>query len=163
VLGLAIGAGLIAVIPALIMQPPGASLIRPLDFNFDQRLLGFSLAVSAATILLFGLAPAWRTTKPDVVPALKGETARSSGRRWPLRNWLAAAQVAISMSLLACAGVLVESFANTRSNDLGFARNQLLLVWLSSNAKPAEYREVIRTFEALPGVRSVAAAVRAPL
>jgi predicted permease len=73
------------------------------------------------------------------------------------------AQVAVSMTLLVSAGVLVRSFANTRTGDLGFGRKPLLLVWLSSDAKPELYREVIARFEALPGVRSVAAAVRAPL
>jgi predicted permease len=68
------------------------------------------------------------------------------------------------MTLLVSAGVLVRSFANTRSVDIGFARKQLLLVWLSSDhAKPAHYQDVIAHFAALPGVRSVAAAVRAPL
>jgi len=162
-LGLAFGSALISILPSLIPAPPGFNAV-PVDFNFDQRLLAFSLAVSLATILFFGLAPAWRSTRPDVVPELKGETALGgSGRRWPLRNWLAAAQVAISMTLLACAGVLAESFAQTRMADIGFARNPLLLVWLASDSKPSEYRQVISAFQGLPGVRSVAAAVRAPL
>ena len=67
------------------------------------------------------------------------------------------------MTLLVSAGVLVRSFANTRTGDLGFGRKPLLLMWLQSDAKPELYREVIARFEALPGVRSVAAAVRAPL
>jgi len=162
-LGLGIGAALTSILPAMLVQPPG--LHFQLDFNFDQRVLVFSLAVSFATIALFGLAPAWRSTRPDVIPVLKGETAATgAGRWWPLRNWLAVAQVAISMTLLASAAVLVESFAKTRTADIGFARNQLLLVWLSApNAKPELYRQVIATFEGLPGVRNVAAAVRAPL
>jgi putative ABC transport system permease protein len=161
VLGFAAGAALIAILPSLVIQPPG--LHRPTDFNFDGRLVAFSLAVSIATILFFGLAPAWSSTRPDVVPALKDHPAFGTSRRWPIRNCLAAAQVAISMTLLACAGVLVESFAQTRTADLGFARNPLLLVVLSSNAKPSAYRQVISELEALPGVRTVAAAVRAPL
>ncbi|HLK19192.1 MAG TPA: FtsX-like permease family protein, partial [Bryobacteraceae bacterium] len=113
----------------------------------------------------FGLAPAWNSARPDLIPALKGEAAfgGSAKRRWPLRNWLVAAEVAIAMTLLVCSGVLVRSFANTRSGDIGFARNQLLLVWVSADAKPPLYRDVISHFEAMPGVRSVAAAVRAPL
>jgi predicted permease len=159
--GLAIGAALISILPSLIVQPPGFSL--PLDFNFDRRLMIFSLAVSLITILFFGIQPAWRSSRPNVIPALKGEGTLVVSRRWPLRNWLAAAQVAISMTLLACSAVLVESFAKTRTADLGFARNPLLLVVVSSGAKSSEYRQVIAAFRALPGVRSVAAAVRAPL
>lgn len=161
--GLAIGSVLIAILPALIVQPPG--IYRAIDFQFDSRVLVFSLVISIATIVFFGLAPAWMSTRPDLVAALKGEAAFGlSGRRWPLRNWLVVAEVALSMTLLASAGVLVRSFANTRTGDLGFGRKQLLLVWLASDhAKPALYRDVIAHYAALPGVRSVAAAVRAPL
>ena len=161
-LGLAIGAALIRILPALMVEPPG--LYAALDFEFDSRVLIFSLAVSAATVLFFGLAPSWTSIRPDLVPALKGEAAFGGARRrWPARNLLVIAQVAISLTLLVSAGVLGRSFANTRAGDLGFGRKQLLLVWLSSDSKPELYREVIARFEALPGVRNVAAAVRAPL
>lgn len=162
--GIALGAWLIEILPALMVQPPG--FYNVLDFQFDSRVLLFSVSVSLATIVLFGLAPAWKSAQPDLLPALKGDAAFGApgSRRWPLRNWLVAAEVGIVMTMLVCAGVLVRSFANTRVNDLGFARNQLLLVWVSNNdAKPALYRDVINHFEAMPGVRSVAAAVRAPL
>jgi predicted permease len=161
--GLAIGSLLISILPKLIVQPPG--LYHAVDFQFDSRVLLFSLVVSIATIAFFGLAPAWMSARPDLVPALKGEAAFGlTGRRWPLRNWLVVAEVALSMTLLASAGVLVRSFANTRSVDIGFGRKQLLLVWLASDhAKPALYQDVIAHYAALAGVRSVAAAVRAPL
>jgi len=162
-LGIAIGAWLIAVIPVLIVQPPGFHVA--LDFRFDARVFLFSLFVSLLTIALFGLAPAWKASRPDLVPALKGEAAfGSTSRRWPLRNWLVVAEVAFAMILLASAGVLVHSFANTRTVDLGFGRKPLLLVWTSTNnPKLPVYQEVMTRFEALPGVRSVAGAVRAPL
>ncbi|HTA69760.1 MAG TPA: ABC transporter permease [Bryobacteraceae bacterium] len=162
VLGLATGAMLIRILPSLLVQPPGIHTSQ--DFLFDSRVLIFSIAVSAVTVLFFGLAPAWKSARPDLIPALKGEAAfGSSRRRWPARNLLVVAQVAVSMTLLVSAGVLVRSFANTRTGDLGFGRKPLLLVWLQSDAQPELYREVIARFEALPGVRSVAAAVRAPL
>jgi predicted permease len=161
-LGLLIGAILIRILPALMVPPPG--LYAAQDFQFDSRVLIFSIAVSAVTILLFGLAPAWKSTRPDLIPALKGEAAFGGARRrWPVRNLLVVAQVAVSMTLLASAGVLIRSFANTRLGDLGFGRKPILLVWLQSDAQPELYRQVIARFEALPGVRSVAAAVRAPL
>jgi putative ABC transport system permease protein len=161
--GLAIGVWLIAILPALMVQPPGFD--NTIAFQFDSRVVAFSLGITFATILFFGLAPAWKSARPDLVPALKGEAAYGGPgrRRWPLRNWLVIAQVGISMTLLVCAGVLVRSFANTRTGDLGFGRKQLLLVWVTEDAKPQNYRDVIARYEALPGVRSVAAAVRAPL
>jgi len=161
-LGLLLGAAITTALPSLIIQPPG--FFVPIDFNFDSRVLAFSLAVSLITIVFFGLAPAWKSARPDLLPALKGEAAfASSNRRWPLRNWLAVAQIGVSLTLVACAGVLARSFFNTRTADLGFGRKPLLLVWIESSAKPPEYREVIAHFESLPGVRSAAAAVRAPL
>jgi predicted permease len=69
----------------------------------------------------------------------------------------------VSLTLVASASVLIRSFSNTRTNDIGFGRKPIMLVWLSADAKPALYRDVIQRFEGLPGVRSVAAAVRAPL
>ena len=165
VLGLGIGALLIGALPALMVPPPGFEGYGGVDFLFDSRVLLFSLAVSLATILLFGMAPAWKSTNPNLIPALKGESAFSvaGSRRWPLRNWLVIVQVAVSMTLLACGGLLARSFINTRTQDLGFGRRQLLLVWLSSDAKPSEYRELVSRFEGMPGVRRVAVAIRAPL
>jgi predicted permease len=164
IVGLGLGALLIAILPSLMIQPPGLDVSLQ-DFQFDSRVLAFSLIVSLATVLFFGLAPAWKSARPDLVAALKGEAAFAPARRWrwPLRNWLVVAQVGISLTLLACAGVLVHSFMNTRQNDLGFDRKQLLLVWVAADAKPALYRDVVSRFEGLPGVRRVAAAVRAPL
>ncbi len=167
-LSLAVGGALIRILPWLIVAPPGFH--DPTVFQFDSRVLWFSLAVSLTTVVLFGLAPAWKSARPNLVPALKGEaafpTASSSWarRRWPLRNILVVAQIAVSLTLLASAGVLVRSFSNTRSGDLGFARKQLLLVWMAAkDAQPPLYRQIVARFEALPGVRRVAVAVRAPL
>lgn len=161
-LGLVVGGALISILPTLMVQPPGFYV--PIDFHFDRRVVEFSLAVSMLTILFFGLAPAWKSARPDLLPALKGEAAFGpGGRRWPMRSWLAAAQIGVSLALLASAAVLARSFVKTRTGDLGFGRKPILLVWLSADAKPPLYREVISHFESLPGVRSVAAAVRAPL
>lgn len=160
--GLVIGYAIVAALPALILQPPG--LYVPIDFYFDSRVFLFSLAVSLATIAFFGFGPAWKSARPDLLPALKGEPAfASSSRRWLLRTWLSVAQIGVSLTLAVSAGVLARSFFNTRTADLGFGRKPLLLVWLQAEVKPPEYRQVIEHYEALPGVRSVAAAIRAPL
>jgi predicted permease len=162
IVGLGVGELLVAILPALLVAPPG--LHAGTKFAFDSRVLLFSLAISLATVLLVGLAPAWQSTRLGLVPALKGAANPVTKRRWTAKNYLVVAQIAVSMTLLASAGVLVESFVHTRLNDLGFARKPLLLVWLShNNAKPSLYRDVMAGFEALPGVRSVAAAIRAPL
>jgi predicted permease len=162
VFGLALGSVIIRVLPSLIVAPPG--FISAVQFKLDDRVLVFTLIVGAATVLFFGIAPAWRSSRTDLVPALKGElTLMSTGRHWPLRNWLAVVQVAVSLTLLACAGVVVQSFSNTRTSNLGFQRREILNVWVAADAKPELYRSVVERFQQLPGVRSVAVAVRAPL
>src|SRR5260370_14988036 len=147
---------LLEILPSFISQPPGFES-GVVALQFDSRVLAFSLIVSLATVLFFGLAPAWKSARPDLVPALKGGAAFGAARRgrWPLRNWLVVAQVCISVTLLACAGVLVRSFMNTRAHDLGFCRKQLLLVWLTVDAKPSLYRDVIPQFEGMPASRNL--------
>src|SRR5208337_4575611 len=94
----------------------------------DERALIFTLAVSVVSTLLFGLAPALRATRPDLVPALKSIDADSAGRRrlWG-RNAIVAAQVALSMVLLAVSGVLVEGFRSTLAQGPGYRTDRLLL------------------------------------
>jgi predicted permease len=164
--GLAIGAGLIKLLPSLLVQPPAFHPV--LDFQLDFRVLSFSLAVSVLTILLFGLSPAWRTAKSGLVPALKGASglaASGAGKGLRPRHWLVISQVGISLALLAATGVLVESFVNTRTMDYGLARKPLLLVWLQLSGPQAAalHREALDRLRGLPGVKAVAIASRAPL
>jgi putative ABC transport system permease protein len=160
-LGIALGDLIIHALPSLIVAPPG--FISAIEFKLDDRVLLFTLMISAATVVFFGLAPALRSSRPDLVPALKGDGPVLGRHRWHLRNWLAIAQIAISLTLLACAGVVVQSFSKTRGGDLGFARKQILNVWVAADARPELYRSVVARLQQLPGVRSVAVAVRAPL
>ena len=162
VFGIFLGEFIIRLLPSLIIAPPG--FLSAVEFKLDDRVLLSTLCISVATIFFFGLVPAFNSSRADLIPALKGEAASTGRRRrWPLRHWLVLAQVAISLMLLACAAEVVQSFANTRSQDVGFARKPLLLVWVAENAKPEDYRAVVSRFQQLPGVRSGAVAVRAPL
>ena len=86
--GIAIGAWLIEILPALMVQPPG--FYNAINFQFDSRVLIFSLAVALITIVLFGLAPAWKSARPDLLPALKGDAAFGVSTR----RRLASAQLA---------------------------------------------------------------------
>jgi len=63
---IAVGAWLIEILPALMVQPPGFH--DTLDVQFDSRVLLFSLAVSLLTIVLFGLAPAWKSARRICFP-----------------------------------------------------------------------------------------------
>ena len=92
-----------------------------LDFAVDGRVLLFSLAVSLAAGLFFGLFPALQSSKPDVVTTLKDEgTGGGRKRRINLRSVLVTTQVAVSTLLLVGAGLFVRSLLATQNLDPGF-------------------------------------------
>jgi len=103
----------------------------PLHFNFgvDFTVLLFSLAVSVAAGLLFGLAPAIQATRPDLVSTLRDETA-GAGRagRNRLRNALVIAQVATSVVLLVAAGLFLRSVQATYAFDPGFGQQPAVVM-----------------------------------
>ena len=108
--------------------------------QIDFRILLFTIAVSLATGLLFGLAPAIQSTRLDITPALKESRAsvtRTRGHRFGLGQILIAAQIAISLLLVISAGLFVRTLANLRSVSLGFNKDNLLLFHL--DAKQAGY------------------------
>lgn len=152
-LGLALGSGLITLLPALFMTPPG--MTWSFHFNFDVRVFVYSIGIAMAALLLFGVVPAWRASNAN--------PARLSPPR--LRRWLVAAQVAISLVLLTGSGVLVESLINSRSSQSGYKPRPLLVAFLGGIDKPtpASFGPVVDRVRALPQVRDVAFAIRAPL
>ena len=99
------------------------------DFRIDFTVLAFSLAVSIAAGLLFGLAPAIQATKPDLVSTLRDETA-GAGRagRSRLRNSLVIAQVATSVVLLIGAGLFLRSLQAIYAFDPGFGQEPAAVV-----------------------------------
>lgn len=111
--------------------PIGASAPLELNLSPDARLLAFAFTVTVVTGIAFGLAPAMQASRPDLVQALKSDAAFSRiGRsvRWDLRRTLVSLQVALSLLLLAGAGLLVRTVANLRSLDSGMNREKLLFI-----------------------------------
>ena len=105
----------------------------PLDVQVDLRVLGFTFAVSVLTALLFGLAPAVRAVRVDILAALKpsqGRTGTAGGPRpkFGVGKGLVVAQVAVSLLLLTGAGLLARSLNNLSRQDVGFERDRLLQV-----------------------------------
>jgi putative ABC transport system permease protein len=82
--------------------PPVGIFSFNLDFSIDGRVLGFTLALSLLTGVVFGLAPALQSSRPDLLPSLKDESYSpvQSRRRFTMRNLLVVAQVALSLALL---------------------------------------------------------------
>jgi predicted permease len=108
----------------------------PLDVHLDIRILSYTLAITLATVLLFGLVPALRATRVEVANALRtrggggsgGGGAAVGGRfRLPLAKALVAGQVALSMLLLIGTGVLLRSMQRVAAAPLGLDRDHLLV------------------------------------
>src|SRR4030095_916572 len=90
-----------------IKLPTDIALI--FDLHLDWRVLSFALVVSLATGVIFSLLPALQSSNPELVPALKDDSSLSGFRRSRLRNSLVVVQVAVSLVLLVCAGLVVRS------------------------------------------------------
>ena len=127
----------------------------------DARALGFTLAVSLLTGVLFGLAPALRATRLDLTSSLKEKAGVEPGRaRFSLNKVLVVAQVALSLFLLIGAGLFVRTLQNLRNLDTGFDRENLTQFWIDSgsgagNARYAPmFSQLLTRLETLPGARS---------
>jgi len=168
--GSALGYGMIA---ALKAQLPPFTLPRDVTVRMDVRVLGFAMALSIATGLVFGLAPALSATKPDLSSAMKegGRGSSGEGGRRHLRSALVVVEVALAFILLAGGGLLVRSFFEMMNVALGFDPTNVLTLRLpvanTRFATPAEIaahtREIVARIEAVPGVRGAAATDSLPL
>jgi predicted permease len=133
------------------------------DFNVDLRVAVFTLGLSVLTALLFGLVPAMRASRPDLVGALKdGSTLLGRIGRSEMRNTLVVVQVALSLVLLSSAGLFLRSLGNASSIDIGFKPDNILLMSMDpklqnySHEKTVQFISQLRErVSALPGVRSV--------
>jgi ABC-type antimicrobial peptide transport system permease subunit len=141
------------------------------DFNVDLRVLAFTACLSILTGILFGLAPALRATRPDLVGALKNEaTVFGRIRGFGLRNVLVVVQVALSLVLLVSAGLFLRSLQRASSIDLGMKPDNILLMAFDpklhnySGEKTRQFLSELRQrVSALPGVRSVSFVDTVPL
>ncbi|HST19633.1 MAG TPA: ABC transporter permease [Blastocatellia bacterium] len=149
------------------------SLPRIEDITIAPRVLGFTVLVTLATAVIFGLAPALQTSKVNLNNTLKEGGRQSAGgaglRR--LRGALIIAEVALSLVLMVGAGLLVKSFRQLMEVDAGFdARNVLTLRLRLPDAKYTEVsqvtgflKEVMRRVSALPNVEQVSVGSGFPL
>src|SRR4051794_3487493 len=130
-----------------------------LHAELNWNVLGVTAALSVLCGLVFGLAPAIQSTRPDVMPALKN--GRGGGPRRRAQHVLVVAQIAISFLILFAAGLFVRTLDKLHSIQLGYARENILL--FSLNARQAGHRDpeittfytdLRKRFESIPGVRS---------
>ncbi|MDE3154206.1 MAG: ABC transporter permease [Acidobacteriota bacterium] len=140
----------------------GAS--RSLSADPDLRTMLFALAASVATALLFGLAPALQSTRPQLAPTLKDETGTLAGGTGHarFRKGLVVAQVGLSVLLLVGAGLFARSLYNLQRLNPGFEADRLIgfsldptLSGYTTERTIALYQQLQQDVAALPGVRSV--------
>jgi|SRR5262245_2687971 len=142
-----------------------------IGFAPDWRVLSFTVSLSGVTGLLFGLAPALQSSKPDLIPALKdsgGSFSHRSGGR--LRGVLVVVQIALSLILLISAGLCVRTLQNLQAINVGFATENVLTAKLDlerqnySEAQGREfYQRLLDRARSLPGVQAASLANNAPL
>ena len=146
----------------------GSTSTRPLGISadLDVRVLAFTFCVSLVTGIFFGLAPALRSMRVDLIPALKECAGKGSGggsgRRWiSAGNSLVVAEVALTVVVLVGAGLLVHTLTNLRSIDPGFSAENVLTFGVDSALTGYEgprlaqlYNGLRDHFAAIPGVTS---------
>jgi predicted permease len=146
----------------LKLRFPGRETL-PFQTGLDWRILGFTVAVSVLTGLLFGLVPAWRASRVDLTPTLKEAGRGSAGysRSW-LTKSLVVAQVALSLLLLIGAGLFLRTLRNLQHVSPGFNTQNLLLFRMDPRLSGYQndnlidlYRRLFERIETVPGVRSV--------
>jgi putative ABC transport system permease protein len=167
-IGLLIGNGVIAMFAKLDL-PTDVPL--KLAFEIDERVLVFGMAIAAISSLASGLAPAWQSTRVDLVSTLKNQAAADPrrSRLWG-RNLLVSGQVALSLVLLTIAVFLYRGFAIEFGRGPGYRLDHVLLASFdpdlaSYDATKAErfYRELRDKTRAIAGVRSVALTSSVPM
>ncbi|HUA19849.1 MAG TPA: ABC transporter permease [Bryobacteraceae bacterium] len=145
----------------------------PLDFHVsvDQRMLFFTVAASLLSTFVFGLTPALKTTRVDLVSSLKAADADSAGRRrlWG-RNLIVSGQVALSLVLLIVSAVLLEGFRGELQQGPGFRIRRLYLTSLdtqpihySQDQSQRFFKDLLEKTRRAPGVQSAALISGIPL
>jgi putative ABC transport system permease protein len=135
-----------------------------LDLSTDWRLIGFTTAVAAITVLLFGAWPAIRATRVTAADALKEQGRSVAGEtNWRLGGALVVVQVALSLVLVAGAGLFLRTFTSLASFNLGFDPAPVLGVAVRETTESEgtedsalRYRRMIDQIQAVPGVTSAA-------
>ena len=153
-----------------------AKFPRASEIALDSGVLAFTMIVTLLTGLIFGLAPAWRASRPDLTGPLmesggggRGATESARGRR--LRGALVVAEIALALVLLSSAGLLIQSFFKLQQVNPGFDARNVLAVKFS--LPDSTYPDSVRTADfcqrfadrvsALPGVRSASIVTPLPL
>jgi predicted permease len=148
-------------IEQVITSPFAGTLKLGIDLSPDVRVYAYALLLSMAAGILFGLWPALRATRPDLIAAMRDEgTGLGAGwTRSRLRGWLVGGQVAVSMLLLITAGLLARGLVRSRAADPGFDTHGLHLLTADFGNDPvkalARQRRLLERLQTSPGFSGV--------
>jgi predicted permease len=146
----------------LLLRFAPEDLPRLAGVNIGWPVLGFTLGLSVLTGLVFGITPAWQTTKTDLQESLK-ESGRSTsdGRSARWRNAFIVSEVALAVVLLCGAGLLIKSLVRLLASDAGFNAQQVLTMELlpraayTGRAKIVQFQgQLLERLQTLPGVEA---------
>jgi predicted permease len=167
--------GLVVAIGALrlLVHYSPANIPRLDDVRLSGAPVGVAAAVSALAVLLFGVVPALVVARGQIASPLRldARIGSETSRRRFVRQALVASQVALAMVLLGGAGLLVRSLERLQSQDTGFQRDHLSVVWYSWNARKdsgivtlvALGDRVLHNVRAIPGVTAATQMVAPPM
>jgi predicted permease len=142
-----------------------ASGLNPIPFDVDVKpdiaVLGFNAGVSFLTAIFFGLVPALRATRVDLIEGLKENAQTVQQGRWRLGRLLVVAQLALSTVVLVGAGLFLRSLEHLNSVDVGYSRTVVVMAAdLAGSRYPVEQRvpktrRLIEVLRSIPGVAGV--------
>ncbi|HEX5473965.1 MAG TPA: ABC transporter permease [Vicinamibacterales bacterium] len=134
-----------------------------LDTSVDARVLAFAAVVTIVTLLVFGTMPAWRASRVDPLDAVAAQGRTERRRAWRATDLFIAIQVAISLVLIASAGLLVRTFTALETRPLGFDRHGLLIATIdtqhasvSPEARQALYGQIVDAIRRMADVEDAA-------
>jgi putative ABC transport system permease protein len=161
VAGLALAYSLVAFFPRFLPE----ELPVWMRITIDPTVLVFTAVIAVASGVLFGLAPAWQSTRIDLLSVIKDGSRGGSGRTGWLKGTLVVSEVALSVVLLVSAALLVRSFQKLLAVDPGFATERVITASVSPYRPGTEeeridrvglyYRTVIQRLREVPGVVAV--------
>ncbi|HEY3938188.1 MAG TPA: ABC transporter permease [Bryobacteraceae bacterium] len=170
VLGIGVAYAGTRLILHLAFQLGGPNNYVPIDATPSWPVLLFTLGVSVATGIVFGIAPAWMTSHADPVEALRGANRSVGGGRSLAQKSLVVGQVAISLVLLSAAALLGQSLRNLEHQNFGFETQGRYIASINptlGNGTPEQMEPMFRRIDdrllRTPGVRMVAPALYAPM
>jgi len=171
-LGAAVGVGFAYLGVSLILHLAftGPDMWVPISASPSWKMLLFALGLALVTGVLFGIAPAWMTSRTQPIDALRGANrSTGSGTAWPQKT-LVIVQAAISLVLLSAAALLGMSLRNMEHLNFGFRTEDRYIVWVDPTTAGYKvdqleslYTRLLDRLRSIPGVRAASAAQYAPM